>query len=176
MVDATGVMKNRLDRKSYLVILIQAFFNKNSDKNLLAENQICCYCVKVYLRPRIFGGKQLVEARYQVGHQVKLVISWVGFTRYLDVSLPARKDIDRLGYLKLTCREPYSTYIPFGTSNMQFKLDKPFLGTGRVKIAWTDKKIHEWKQRLGYVSSHLVKKIFEAFNHDYPGVRHEREA
>ena len=52
------------------------------------EDQIECYGVKLYSRPRVFGGKQLVEARYQVGRYVKLVIPWDGSTRYLDVSPP----------------------------------------------------------------------------------------
>ena len=40
LVDARGVVKNRLDGKSYLVIIRQAFFNSNSDETLLAEDQI----------------------------------------------------------------------------------------------------------------------------------------
>ena len=78
-------MKNCLDGKRYLVIPRQAFFKPNSDETLLAENQIECYGVKVYLRPRVFGGKKIVEDRYQVGRSIKIVISWYGSTRYLDV-------------------------------------------------------------------------------------------
>ena len=40
LVDARGVVKNRLDGKSYLVIIRQAFFNSNSDETLLVEDQI----------------------------------------------------------------------------------------------------------------------------------------
>ena len=44
-----------------------------------------------------------------------------------------------------------------------------------MKIVWTDDKIQEWRQRLGYVSPHLVKKTFENSTQDYPGVRHDWE-
>ena len=74
-------MKDHLDGKRYLVILRQDFFNPNSDETLLAEDQIKCYNVKVYSRPRVFDGKQLVEDRDQVGRYVKLCISWDDFTR-----------------------------------------------------------------------------------------------
>ena len=63
LVDARGVAKNRLDGKSYLIMLRQDFFNPNSDETLLSEDQIECNGVKVFSRPRFFGGKQLVEAR-----------------------------------------------------------------------------------------------------------------
>ena len=63
LVDARGVVKNRLYGKRYLVIFSQAFFNPNSDETLLAEYQIDCYGIKVYYSPRVFGVKQLVEAR-----------------------------------------------------------------------------------------------------------------
>ena len=69
------MVKNRLDGKRYLVIPRQDFCNPNSDKTLLAEDQIECYGVKVCSRPSLFGGKQLVEARDQVGSSIKLVIS-----------------------------------------------------------------------------------------------------
>ena len=88
MVDAKGVVKKRLDGKGYLVILGQAFFNKNSDETLLAEDQIECYGVKVYSHPRVFGGKQLVEAQDQVGRSIKIGISWDGSNRYLDITTP----------------------------------------------------------------------------------------
>ena len=74
LVDARGVVKNRLDGKSYLVIVRQVFFNPSSDETLLAEDQIACHGVKVYSCPRVFGGKQLVKARDQVGRVVKLAI------------------------------------------------------------------------------------------------------
>ena len=164
-----------LDDKRYLVILRQDFFNPNSDETLLAEDQTNCYGVKVYLRPRVFGGRQLIDARYQVESQFKLGISWDVSTRYLYISPPTRKDINRLGYLQLTCGEPYSTYIHFVRSNRQFRLDEPCLVTGRLKTTWTNEKIQEWRQRLGYVSAYLVKKTFEAHTQDYPGVRHGRE-
>ena len=73
-------MINRLDGKSYMVILRQALFNTNSDKTLLAEDKIECNGVKVFSRPRVFS-KQLVEYRDQVGRIVKLGISWDGSTR-----------------------------------------------------------------------------------------------
>ena len=81
LLDARGVVKNSLDGKRYLVTLRQDFFNPNSDDTLLAEDKIDCYGVNVYSRPRDFGGKQLVEARDQVGHSVNLGISWDGSTK-----------------------------------------------------------------------------------------------
>ena len=57
-MDARGVVKNRLDGKSYLVILRQALFNPNSNKTLLVEYQIECNGVEVFSCPRVFGGKQ----------------------------------------------------------------------------------------------------------------------
>ena len=63
LVDARGVVKNRLDGESYLVIVRQDLFSPNLDENLLAEDQIKCHGVKVFLLPRVFGGKKLVEAR-----------------------------------------------------------------------------------------------------------------
>ena len=35
LVDARGVVKNRLDGKRYLIIIRQAFFNPSSDETLL---------------------------------------------------------------------------------------------------------------------------------------------
>ena len=113
LVDARGVVKNLLDGKRYLVILRQAFLNPKSEKTLLAVDQIKCYGLNVYSRPKVFGVKQLVEARYQVGHYDKMGISWDGSTRYIDVSLLTRDDVEKIGYLQLTCREPYSPYSPF---------------------------------------------------------------
>ena len=54
-------------------------------------------------------------------------------------------------------------------------MDYPCLGTGRLNINMTNKKIQERRKRLGYVSAHLVKKIFEASTQDYLVVRHERK-
>ena len=93
LADARGVVKNRLDGKSYLIIVRQVFFNPSSDKTLLAEDQIECHGVKVYSCPRVSGGKQLVKARDQVGHIVKLAIQWYGSTIYLDISPPTRVDV-----------------------------------------------------------------------------------
>ena len=90
LVDARGVAKICLDGKRYLVIFRQAFSNPNSDEVLLTEDQINCFGVKVYSHPRVFGGKQLIYARYQVERSVKLGISWDGSTRYFDVSPPTR--------------------------------------------------------------------------------------
>ena len=129
----------------YLVVPRQALLNPYSDKTLLAEDQIECYGVKVYSRPRVFGGKQLVEYRDQVGHPVKLYISWDGSTRYLNVSPPTRADVERLGSLHITCGEPYSPYGTFGKSTRQFKLDEPFPARGRVRIVWTNDKIQEFR-------------------------------
>ena len=75
LVDARDMVKNLLDRKRYLVIIRQALLNSNSYETLLVEDQIECYDVKVYLRPRVFGGKQLVEAREQMGCSTKIGIS-----------------------------------------------------------------------------------------------------
>ena len=77
--------------------------------------------------------------------------------------------------MQLTCEEPCSPYSPFGRTTRQFKLDEPFPATGRVKIFWTNKKIQEWRQRLGYVSPNLVKKTFNDSTQYYPGVRHKQE-
>ena len=86
-----------------------------------------------------------------------------------------RADVERLGYLYLTCREPYSPYIPFKRTIRRFKLNDPCLTTVRVKIVWNNEKIQEWRQRLGYVRPHLVKKSFENSTQDYPGVRHKQD-
>ena len=77
--------------------------------------------------------------------------------------------------MQITCGEAYSPYSPFGRTARQFKLNDPCLVTGRVNIGWTNEKIQEWIQCLGYVSPHLVKKTFENSAQDYPEVRHERE-
>ena len=88
LVDARGVVKNSLDGKRYLIFIRQCFFNPISDETLLAEDQTDCHIVKVYYRPRVVGGKQLVEARDQVGRIVKLEIACDGSTRYLDILPP----------------------------------------------------------------------------------------
>ena len=80
----------------------QDLFNPNLDDTLLAEYQIECFCVKVYLCPRFFVGDQFIDVRDQVGSSVNLGISWDGSTRYLDIHLPTREDINRLGSLQLT--------------------------------------------------------------------------
>ena len=134
-------MKNRLDGKSYLVIVRQAFFYPNSDETLLAEDQIECHGVKVFSRLRLLGGNQLVEARDQVGRFVKLVISWDSSTRYLDVSPPTRADVERLSSLQITCGEPYSPYSPFGKSTRQFKFNDPCPAMGRLNIVLNNEKI-----------------------------------
>ena len=63
LVDARGVVKNRLDGKSYLVIIRQTFSNSNSDETLLAEDQIECHGVQVFSRPRVFSDNLLVTAK-----------------------------------------------------------------------------------------------------------------
>ena len=88
LVDARGVVKNRLDGKSYLVIIRQAFFNSNSDENLLAKDQIECHGVQVFSRPSVFGGDQKVIDRDQMGRVVHLAIYWDGSTRYLNGEFP----------------------------------------------------------------------------------------
>ena len=65
LVDARGVVKNSLDGKRYLISVRQAFFNPSSDETLLAEDQIDCHCVKVYSRPKVFGGDQMVATKVQ---------------------------------------------------------------------------------------------------------------
>ena len=105
----------------------------------------------------------------------KLGISWDGSTRYLDVSPPTRADVERLSSLQITCGEIYLPYSPFGKSTRNFRLSDPCTARDRVKIVWTNEKIQEWRQRIGYVSSHLVKKKFTNSTQYYPGVRYERE-
>ena len=39
LIDARGVVENRMGGKRYLVILRQAFFNPNSDETLFTEDQ-----------------------------------------------------------------------------------------------------------------------------------------
>ena len=64
LVYVRGVVKNRLDGKHYLIIYRQAFLYTNLDEVLLEEDQIKLFYVKVYSCTRIFGGKQLIDARY----------------------------------------------------------------------------------------------------------------
>ena len=125
----------------------------------MSEDQIKCYGVKVYSHPRVFGVKQLVEARDQVGSSVKLDISSDGSTIYLDITPPTREDVERLGYFQITCREPYSPYSPFGRNARQFKLNEPCPATGRVKIVWTNEKIQEWRNALGTSDLTLLRKL-----------------
>ena len=68
LIDEKGVVKNRLDGKCYMVIIGQAFFNPNLDNTLLVEYQIECYGVKIYSRPRVFGGKKSlkIKTRWEV--------------------------------------------------------------------------------------------------------------
>ena len=106
---------------------------------------------------------------------VKLVISWDGSTRYLDVSPTIRDDVERLGYFQLTCREPYSQYSTFIRNNRKFKLNDPCPATGRMEIVWNNEKIQERRQRLGNVSPRLVKKTFENSSQEYIGVRHKQK-
>ena len=42
-------------------------------------------------------------------------------------------------------------------------------------MTWMNDKIQDWRQCLGYVSAHLVKKTFETSTQDYSGVRHDCE-
>ena len=52
----------------------KAFFDINSDQKLLAEYQIECYGVNVYSLPRLFCGKELINAKNQVGNPIKIDI------------------------------------------------------------------------------------------------------
>ena len=110
-----------------------------------------------------------------MGRVVKLGISWDGSTRYLDILPPYKADIERLGSLEITSGEPYSPYSPFRKSTRQFRLSVPCPARDRVKFIWTNEKIQEWRKRLGYVISHMAKKMFASSTQYYPGVRHERE-
>ena len=141
LVDARVMVKNRLDGKRYLIIVRQAFFNQSSDETLLAEDQIECHGLKVYSRPRVFGGDQLVVAKDQVGRRVKLAIEWDGSTRYLDVMPPTRVDVSTLNSLEFTSNEPYQLYCPFGKITRQLKFSDPCTSLDRVKYAWTDTQI-----------------------------------
>ena len=110
-----------------------------------------------------------------MGRVVKLTIEWDGSTRYLDVSPPTRVDVLTLNSLEFTSGEPYQPYCPFGKITRQLKLSGPCTSLDRVKYAWTNEQITEWRKRLGYISSNLMKKTFESSTQFYAGVRHERE-
>ena len=90
LVDARCVVKKCLDGKRYLVIVRKYVFNPNSDETLFVENKIECFGVKVYSRPRLFGGKQMVDSRHQVVRSVNLDISWYVSTRCLYTHPPTR--------------------------------------------------------------------------------------
>ena len=93
----------------------------------------------------------LIDARDQVGNYLKISISWYWFTMYIDIHPLTREDVNSIGFLQLTCGGPYSPYGIFGRSTRHFNSDETCLGTGRVNITWTKKKMQEWRQRLGYV-------------------------
>ena len=95
----------------------------------------------MYPHPRVFGGKQLINTRYQVGCSIKLGISWGSSTIYLDVHPPTGENIERLSCLHLTCGKPYSPYSPVGISYIQYKLDNISPGTGKVRLVWMNKSI-----------------------------------
>ena len=158
-----------------MIIIRQVFFNPSLDETLLAQDQIECHGVKVYSCPRFFGGNQLVEARDQVRRVVKLAIEWYGSTRYLDVSPPTRVDFLTLNSLESTSGEPYQPYCPFGKITRQLKLSGLCTPLDRVKYVWTNEQITEWRKRLGFISSNMVKNTFESSTQFYAGVRHERE-
>ena len=98
-----GCGENCLDGNRYLVILGQNIFNPNLDKTLLAEDQIKCYGVKVFLHPIVFCGEQLIDYRYQLGSQVKLGISWDVSTIFLNVRPQNIEDINGISSLHPTC-------------------------------------------------------------------------
>ena len=125
LVDERGVVKNSLNRKRYLIVIREVFFNPSSEKTLLAEDQIDCHGVKVYSRPRVFGGKQLVEARDPVGRIVKLSIAWDGSTRYLDILPPTKVDVATLSSLDFTSGEPYQPYSLLGKTTRHLRLSEP---------------------------------------------------
>ena len=67
------MVKNRLDGKSYLVILRQALFNPNSNKTLLVEYQIEYNGVKLF-----FVQGSLVEINYlDPGTRWGVLLNWV---------------------------------------------------------------------------------------------------
>ena len=44
-----------------------------------------------------------------------------------------------------------------------------------MKIVWTNEKIQEWRQHLGYFIPQLVKKTLDNYTQDYLGVRQKEE-
>ena len=66
-------------------------------------------------------------------------------------------------------------YGPFGETTCQFRLSEPCTSLDMVNYVWTHKQIQEWRQRLCYISSHLVKRTIASSTQFYPGLRHERE-
>ena len=114
------MIKNRLNWRCYLVIVRQVSFNPNLDETLLVEDQTKCFGIKVYSSPWIFGGNQLIDARDQVGRSVNLGISWYVSTIYLDIHPLTMEDINRLGSLHFTCKEPHFPHSSFGRSTTQF--------------------------------------------------------
>ena len=110
-----------------------------------------------------------------MGRVVHLSIEWDGSTRYLNVRPPTRAEVSSLRSLEFTSGYPHLPYSPLGRISRQLKTSDPCTSLSRVKYVWADKQITEWRQRLGYISSCLVKKTFESSTQFYPSVRHERE-
>ena len=79
-----------MDGKWYIVIVGQKFSNPNSDETLLEEEHIEDDGLNVYSHPRVFGGRQLINSKDQVGRPVKIGICWYRYTRCLDDSPPTR--------------------------------------------------------------------------------------
>ena len=84
-------------------------------------------------------------------------------------------DVATLSSLEFTSGEPYQPYSPFGKNTCQLRLSEPCTSLERVKYAWTNDQITEWRQHLGYISSSLVRNTFEPSTQFYAGVRHEQE-
>ena len=83
-------------------------------------------------------------------------------------------NVSTLDSLEFTSCEPYQPYSPFGKITCQLKLKEPCTPLYRVKYAWTEEQITEWRHSLGYISSNLVKKTFESSTQFYASVMHER--
>ena len=110
-----------------------------------------------------------------MGRIVKLSISWDRSTRYLDILPPTKVDVATLSSLEFTSGEPYQPYSPFGKTTRQIRLSEPRTSLDRVKYAWNNEQITEWRKRLDYIHSSLVRKTFELSTQFYVGARHERE-
>ena len=110
-----------------------------------------------------------------MGRIVKLEIAWDGSTRYLDILPPTKVDVATLSSLEFNSGEPYQPYNPFGKTTHHPRLSEPCTSLDRVKYAWNNEQITEWRQRLDYIHSSLVRKTFESSTQFYAGVRHERE-